>query len=533
MAVLLILAGPHIGSRYELDHSARPTITIGRGGSTIVVLDPLVSQRHAKLSYADGIWTIEDLGSVHGTFVNSARIAEPVMLKDDDQIRCGETIILFLQKSYHSLPNLKVTQGEVQEVQIDRSAVKQAPQTVVADPIVLQPGFLKGSFELIEMVDSAIADLSDIKELLASVGWLLLCRPEVDCTFILLKNSDNKLEPTVELAKRPDIEYALQSDIVKQVLHEGKPVLIDDVSKLGNSPPILGKATAQSVLAVPIRTRQTTQGAIYLGSSKTNAFSQEQVNVLSYLGGHIGLALENLQLSLAAKQNQKFTDAGQSTVNLSHGIKNILQAIGGAAEVIDFGFQSNQIDRAKGSWEILKRNIDRLKKFTLDMLAFNRSAKPVFTSCKFNRIVESAVESLQSAGKGKGVSIVLEMDEQIPVRPMDADNMHDVVLNLVMNAIDAVEENKGLITVTTSYDRLKQIISLSVKDNGPGISPEERDKIWLPFHTTKPKGGTGLGLPIVRKIVDQHDGTIVLDSQPGCGAKFTINMPAKPIAAQA
>ena len=119
------------------------------------------------------------------------------------------------------------------------------------------------------------------------------------------------------------------------------------------------------------------------------------------------------------------------------------------------------------------------------------------------------------------------MDEQIPVRQMDADNMHDVVLNLVMNAIDAVEENKGLITVITSYDRIKQIISFSVKDNGPGISADEKDKIWLPFHTTKPKGGTGLGLPIVRKIIDQHDGTITLDSQPGCGAKFTVTLPAK------
>jgi two-component system sensor histidine kinase HupT/HoxJ len=110
---------------------------------------------------------------------------------------------------------------------------------------------------------------------------------------------------------------------------------------------------------------------------------------------------------------------------------------------------------------------------------------------------------------------------------MDADNMHDVVLNLVMNAIDAVEENKGLITVSTVYDRIKQIISFSVKDNGPGISAEEKDKIWLPFHTTKPRGGTGLGLPIVRKIVSQHDGTITLNTQPGCGAKFTVTLPAK------
>ncbi|MDO8302822.1 MAG: ATP-binding protein, partial [Sedimentisphaerales bacterium] len=244
----------------------------------------------------------------------------------------------------------------------------------------------------------------------------------------------------------------------------------------------------------------------------------------------VGLVLENLSLSQAAKQNQKFTAAGQSTVNLSHGIKNILQAISGAVEVIDYGFEKNQIERAKSSWQILKSNVERLKKFTLDMLAFNRDSKPVFTNGKLNRIVEAAVESLRPKATEKGVSIVLEMDEQIPARPLDADNMHDVALNLVMNAIDAVEENRGLITVATVYDGIKQIISFSVKDNGPGISADQKEKIWLPFHTTKSKGGTGLGLPIVRKIIDQHDGIITLDSQPGCGAKFTVILPGKPAA---
>ena len=517
-----MLAGPHIGSRYELDHTTRPVITIGRGGSTIVVLDPLISQRHAKLTFIDDAWMLEDLGSAHGTTVNSRRVAEPVMLKDDDQIHCGETVILFQQKDHHARPQAKAKSSNT-------PSEKPVSKSLTVEPAVPQPKFLRGSFDLIERVDAAIADLGEIKELLASVGWHFLCRPETDCVFILLKNGDGPLETAVELFKRPDLEYDVQSDVVEQVLQMSKPCVVDNTSHYADPHTVQCKAMAQSILVVPIRNRQSLQGIIYLGSAKHDAFSQEQVNVLSYLGGHVGLALENLQLSKTARQNQNFTVAGQSTVNLSHGIKNILQAIGGAAEVIDYGFEKNQIERAKASWEILKHNVERLKKFTLDMLAFNRDTTLLFTNCKLNRIVETAVESLRPKAREKGVSIVLELDEYVPLRPIDADNMHDVVLNLVMNAIDAVEENKGLITVATVYDRIKQIISFSVKDNGPGISADQKEKIWLPFHTTKSKGGTGLGLPIVRKIVDQHDGTITLDSQLGCGAKFTVILPAQKV----
>jgi two-component system, NtrC family, sensor kinase len=385
----------------------------------------------------------------------------------------------------------------------------------------------KDSFELIESIDVAIADMNDAKQLLTSVGMYLLSQPETDCVFIMTKNCSGKLETDVELSKHHDAAYSLQTTIVEQAIQNGNAIVTGDITQYSRTDLSIGKAATLSVLAAPIRNHQSIYGVIYLGSAKLNAFTSEHVSLLTHLGGHIGLALENLRLSSEAIQNQNLNAAGQSSVNLSHSIKNILQAIGGAAEVIDYGFKTNQIDKARKSWEILKRNVERLKTFTLNMLAFSRDTKPVLTNCQLNRIVESAVESLRSSAKEKGVSIVLEMDEQIPARQMDADNMHDVVLNLVMNAIDAVEENKGIVTISTQYDESKSTIGLSVKDNGPGISNEEKNKIWLPFHTTKPKGGTGLGLPIVRKIIDKHNGMITLDSQPGRGAKFSISLPVQ------
>jgi signal transduction histidine kinase len=252
---------------------------------------------------------------------------------------------------------------------------------------------------------------------------------------------------------------------------------------------------------------------------------RHEMQFLTMQGRWIGLALENLRLGAAADQNQRLADAGQTAVSLSHGIKNVIQAIGGSIEVIDYSFKTNKFERALTSWEILKRNLNRVRQFTLDMLAFSVNTKVRLTAANLNTIIENAADSLRRGGNLTGVRMDLQLDKTVPTGQMDADKMHDLVLNLIINAIDAVEENKGIIMVETQYLAAQGAVRLCVRDNGCGIKAEDKEKIWLPFHTTKIKTGTGLGLAMVKRIIEQHGGSVTVESQVGAGSEFSVLLP--------
>lgn len=236
-----------------------------------------------------------------------------------------------------------------------------------------------------------------------------------------------------------------------------------------------------------------------------------------------GLVAENARLNRIIEQNSRVNTAGQTAVNSSHGIKNVLQAVSGGADVVDHAFKINDTERAKRGWKILKRNLDRVRKLVLDMLAFSAESEPVFGSCHLNSLIESAIDAVRSEADDRNITITLQMDERIESVELDADKIYDVALNLALNAIDAIEHDTGKVEVVTTFDEPNGKVILSVTDNGCGI--EDIEKIFLPFHTSKAKVGTGLGLPIVKKTIAQHNGTIEVESKPGEGTTFIVTLP--------
>ncbi len=223
------------------------------------------------------------------------------------------------------------------------------------------------------------------------------------------------------------------------------------------------------------------------------------------------------------KRQERVSQAAQTALNLSHGVKNILQAIRGGRDVVDQSLEINDIERAKRGWEILGENLDKIEKLVLDMLQFSKDSKLDIKRNDLNAVVRSAAESLRAGAQEDGKQITVSVDKDIKPIELDADKMYNVVLNLVLNAVYAVPEGTGVVKVAT--EAKGETVILSVSDNGPGV--EDIESIFEPFHTTKAKVGTGLGLPIVRKIVNQHKGTIEVKTQPHEGAVFTVTLPVK------
>lgn len=386
--------------------------------------------------------------------------------------------------------------------------------------------------QMMQKISEAFGKAAESKEMLNLVMDLIWDEVDVDYGCVLLKEKGvDKLQAVAERLRDVDRNFVVDGRIVEVAFDEKQVVVINDIdgyTGAGRGSIAVSKDT-KSMLCVPLKSSCKILGIIYFVASRTNAFSREKCDLFDFLGCQIGMAIENINLYSDAEKSKRLSEAGQGVVNLSHGIKNVLQSVNGATEVVEFAFKTGKVKQALKSWQILKRNIETMKKFTLEMLEFSREQRPIFIPCRFNHIVSSAVESVTPEAKEKGISLVIDIDGKVPTIQADSDKLYDCVLNLLLNAIDAIGDGGGIIEIKTSYDEQNQQVALSVRDNGPGIREDEKEKIFMAFYSSKPKSkmSCGLGLSITRKIVAQHDGLLSVNSKPGGGAEFIITLPVK------
>src|SRR5256885_1951420 len=142
------------------------------------------------------------------------------------------------------------------------------------------------------------------------------------------------------------------------------------------------------------------------------------------------------------------------------------------------------------------------------------------------KLVDECLELVAQTANEKGVMVVGDVDENHPAIPMDPSGMHQVVMNLLSNALDAVEPKKGVIRAECHYDEATRQSVLEVIDNGAGVAPSMMKHMFELFHSTKGNRGTGLGLAVAKKIVEEHEGSISVRSVEGEGSTFTVRLPA-------
>src|SRR5205085_11992073 len=142
------------------------------------------------------------------------------------------------------------------------------------------------------------------------------------------------------------------------------------------------------------------------------------------------------------------------------------------------------------------------------------------------KLIDECLELIAPNANEKRVMAVADVDRDMPAVPLDPDGMHQVIMNLLSNAMDAVEPETGLISVKCHYDAEAKCTILDVTDNGPGIAPSMMKHLFELFHSTKGNRGTGIGLAVTKKIVEEHEGSISVRSAPGEGTTFTLRLPA-------
>jgi len=325
--------------------------------------------------------------------------------------------------------------------------------------------------------------------------------------------------------------------IINYVIEKGEGVLSSNAMtdarfSKGKSVHNLG---IRSALCVPIKCRRIDGkdgdeiiGVIYIDSSVKNyTYSPDQLRLLTAIGLQAGLAVQNAKLYQQGLQAERLAAIGETTAALSHSIKNILQALRGGADVVEMGLKNNNVPQLTKGWRVVDRNMEKIYNLTMNLLAYSKDREPKLEFANPKKLIEECVELIATAANQKGVMVVADVDRDHPAIPLDPDGMHQVVMNLLSNALDAVTPQEGLIRVVCQYDPDARQSMIEVIDNGSGIPDTMMKHMFQLFHSTKGNRGTGIGLAVARKIVEEHEGSISVQSRAGEGTIFTIRLPVE------
>ena len=231
-------------------------------------------------------------------------------------------------------------------------------------------------------------------------------------------------------------------------------------------------------------------------------------------------------------RSERLAAIGQTVAGVAHGVKNILHGFKGGSYLVNLGIEKKDDTKLKQGWDMIQRNIGRASDLVLDLLSYSKERSPECEICNPNEIVNDVCEVVQDYAEKHRVEILLDLDAGIGAVSIDPRTLHQCLTNLISNAIDAClfDENTDKnwqVRVCTKQDANDRIC-LSVSDNGTGIAPEIKNKLFSSFFSTKGHRGTGLGLLVTQKLVEEHGGTIELASELGKGTTFTIQLPFCP-----
>lgn len=537
MPALYVLQGPDRGRLYEADDD---TVIIGRRSGQVQLTDQGTSRSHAEIRTRDGSWMLTDLHSSNGTYLNGQRVVSPIELKYGDQIKVGSTLLEFTTRE---------GAGDAGHVDRHRGCSESdgsaaggssilSSLDALEESVILQPpetADAVAAWNIVYRVAETIGTSDTVDRFLSRVTDIIMDHMMVDRLVLLMRPSEQK-DLIQQLTRHrmgrrghaPDV--VVSQTIVNHVLETKQGVLCanamtDERFVENEMPDSIHELGLRSVLCVPVIVHHEIHGILHLDCSMSHhTYTQEQLRLAVAIGRLMGMAVENLRLQESRVQTERLAAAGETVAYLSHHIRNILQGMQGGVDVVELGLKHGSLENAGSGWSLVRRNLDRILHLAMNMLTFSKDRKPSIEKAQLQPIIEDVVALTKAKADEKSVSLLLDFEEMPPIG-VDVTGFHQVINNIVLNAISAAPKRDGRVHITTAYQPQNGCVIISIEDNGPGIDPEARDRLFAPFQSSKGQGGTGLGLAAAKKIVDELHGEIEIVSAPGKGAVFRIMIP--------
>ena len=551
MPSLFVIRGNDQGSRFEF---AEGTTSLGRVASNSIQLhDTEVSRRHAQIFGSEGVYTVSDLNSSNRTFVNGRPI-EAHRLESGDHIQIGRTLMLFTQPP--GTPEIDLsdkvaissdrTFGDQSHI-VHSVTHEESSHFFELSPQVEQSAWLaraRSNLQVMYRAALAVSQTLDIDKLLHRILELVFESIEADRGCIMLTDPESgHLQPRAQRTRRSlkdGDRITISKTILDYVLEKSEGVLTSDAQQddRWNPAASIVQMGIREAICVPMQGRYDVVGVIYIDTSTrpqelmlkgvTNRFNEDHLKLMVAIAHQAALAVEDTHYYSAMVQAERLAAIGQTIATLSHHIKNILQGIRGGSYLIEMGLSEHDESVVSKGWKIVEKNQNKISTLVLDMLTFSKEREPDLQPADINRVATDVLELMQARAADLDVALECDLTPDIPTMVFDPEGMHRAILNVVTNAIDATADTDepGKVRLTTAYDSQDAKIQVIITDDGPGIPAEEIDALFRPFVSSKKGRGTGLGLPVSQKILNEHGGRITVDSRPGKGSRFCLELPA-------
>ncbi|MGI9457026.1 MAG: ATP-binding protein [Aeoliella sp.] len=563
MPSLFVIQGRDQGSRFDLDGT---DVSVGRvATNTIQLHDTEVSREHAQLQLEGDSYRFRDLGSSNGSYINRLEVDER-LLTSGDQIQLGRTLLLYTgaQQERHDVDehvNIVARSNEEDGSRIVHSLSQSEGSDLLLDTVdgESSPWLARARSNLQIMYRTALAvsHTLDIDQLLARIMEMIFEWVDADRGCIMLKDEvTGELSPKVRRHRRgvqTEDRITISQTILDYVVEKNEGVLTSNArdDDRWNPAQSIVKMGVREAICVPMQGRYDVVGVIYIDTSITpqrmlqertsTKFSQEHLKLMIAIAHQAALAVEDTSYYQAMVQAERLAAIGQTIASLSHHIKNILQGVRGGSYLIELAMKDHAgatesgeldlaaaekaIDTMRKGWKIVERNQERISGLVMDMLTFSKEREPDPEQGDLNEVVGDVVEMLQTRAGELETVLSFEPANNLPTVMFDPEAIHRAVLNVVANAIDACDDrDERLVKVATRLE--DDWAFVEVRDSGIGIATEDLDTIFTVFVSNKGGRGTGLGLPVSQKILQEHGGTIRVESEPGSGSKFTLELPA-------
>lgn len=319
-----------------------------------------------------------------------------------------------------------------------------------------------------------------------------------------------------------------KAELLGERVELDRSVIMDSIADSTNAQAqVLRSEGFSSAIILPVTTRKSLRAILLVCARGLRNWPSDQISLLTTVGRQLSLVCDNIELIRERMQSDRLAAVGQAISDISHTIKNLAGGLSASTFLMEDALKTNEVDRYPRLLSVLKDITGRIAGFMQDLLSYSGAQEPLMIPCDVEELLQEVVTIHQDQAERNNVQLNLVSDSELGMHTVDRKAMLSTLSNLVVNALDAVLQSRrsgGCIKISACRQP-DESLNISVADNGTGIAPAQLERIWESFYTTKGSKGTGLGLSLVRRIIEQHGGTITVSSEMGEGSIFLISLP--------